>query len=322
MVYVFTFIGEFGYELLNWQGTIRKWVKENKKEDDKIVICSRKGLDLMYEFADYYFDIYKLESLQNVVGDCYTSYVFINNTGPHLDRKQWKITRTGKHIDEIKQDVKQLVTSSVSNYDDIDWTWSCDYRVMDNCHFGLERPGGKGGIYNNGSNQLDFNNNVYAKLFPHNSSIKKVESKLGFSLDDDYILCQTGFRKGYELSKVRIDHNPIIEKLKKECKVVLMDFKTNKLNDSFSNFDSNYKTIQVEDLKEQSVLISNAKRCVFFTEGHLRSHTYLPPMFGKDIEVVAAKDIFSFTEAPLEFWNKNVFTFGGQMISKPYEDIT
>ena len=27
MIYVFTFIGEFGYELLNWQGTIRKWSK-------------------------------------------------------------------------------------------------------------------------------------------------------------------------------------------------------------------------------------------------------------------------------------------------------
>ena len=49
MIYVFTFIGEFGYELLNWQGTLRKWVKENKKEGDEIVVCSRKGLDLMYE---------------------------------------------------------------------------------------------------------------------------------------------------------------------------------------------------------------------------------------------------------------------------------
>ena len=66
MVYVFTFIGEFGYELLNWQGTLRKWVKENKKEEDEIVVCSRKGLDLMYEFADYYLDISQLDSILNV----------------------------------------------------------------------------------------------------------------------------------------------------------------------------------------------------------------------------------------------------------------
>ena len=63
MIYVFTFIGEFGYELLNWQGTIRKWSK-NKKPGDKIVVCSRKGLDVMYESADYYYDISNLDSLK------------------------------------------------------------------------------------------------------------------------------------------------------------------------------------------------------------------------------------------------------------------
>ena len=98
-----------------------------------------------------------------------------------------------------------------------------------------------------------------------------------------------------------------------------MDFNTKKLNDSFSSFKSN--SIQVEDIKEQSVLISNAKRCVFFTEGHLRSHTYLPPMFGKDVEILAAREMFSFSEAPLDFWNENVFKFGGKMIAKPYEDF-
>ena len=129
---------------------------------------------------------------------------------------------------------------------------------------------------------------------------EKIESELGFSLDEDYILCQTGYRAGYDLSKVRIDHDIIIKKLLENNKVVLMDFKTiDRLNDSYSKFNSDYKTIQVEDIKEQSLLITHAKRCVFFTEGHLRSHTYLPPMFGKDVEVIAAKEIFSFPEAPV-----------------------
>ena len=126
----------------------------------------------------------------------------------------------------------------------------------------------------------------------------------------------------YDLSKVRIDHDIIIKKLLENNKVVLMDFKTiDRLNDSYSKFNSDYKTIQVEDIKEQSLLITHAKRCVFFTEGHLRSHTYLPPMFGKDVEVIAAKEIFSFPEAPLDFWNQNIFKFGGKMIAKPYEDL-
>ena len=322
MNYVFTFLGEFGYELLNWQGTIRKWAKENKHEDDKIIICSRKGLDLMYECADYYLDISQLESIQNVVADCYTSFVFLDGTGPHLDRKEWKATRTGEHIDAIKNEVMNLVVDSNPSKLDIKWIWSCDYKVMDGCLFGLERPGGQGGIYNAPHNHLNLNNNEYIKLPTSNSLRDKIEEKLGFSLNEDYILCQTGFREGYELSKVRIDHNKVINKLKEDCRVVLMDFKTFRLHDSYSKFETNYDTIQVEDIKEQSVLISNAKRCVFFTEGHLRSHTYLPPIFGKDVEIVAAKEMFSFAEAPLDFWNKNVFKFGGQMRALPYEDIT
>jgi hypothetical protein len=324
MIYVFTFIGEFGYELLNWQGTLRKWVRENKKEGDEIVVCSRKGLDLMYESADYYLDISQLDSIQNVVADCYTSYVFLEGTGPHLDRKEWKATRTGDHIDAIKNEVMDLVVDSNHKKTNIKWIWSCDYEVLNGCLFGLERPCGKGGIYNVPHNKLNLNNNEY-KCLSVSSNAKNIQERmekdLGFSLNEDYILCQTGFRQGYELSKVRIDHDKIINELKKECKVVLMDFKTFRLHDSFSEFDSNYKTIQVSDIQEQSVLITNAKRCVFFTEGHLRSHTYLPPMFGKDVEVVAAKEMFSFSEAPLDFWNENVFEFGGQMIAKPYEDF-
>ena len=45
MIYVFSFLREFGYELLNWQGTIRKWATLHKQPEDKIIICSRKGLE-------------------------------------------------------------------------------------------------------------------------------------------------------------------------------------------------------------------------------------------------------------------------------------
>ena len=44
-------------------------------------------------------------------------------------------------------------------------------------------------------------------------------------------------------------------------------------------------------------------------------------MFGRDVEIVAAREMFSFSEAPLDFWNEHVFKFGGKMIAKPYEDF-
>ena len=75
MTYVFIFTGEFGYEILNWNGTVRKWVQDNKKEGDTIIICSRQGLELMYEMADYYIDISEIDAYANSIADCYCSYV-------------------------------------------------------------------------------------------------------------------------------------------------------------------------------------------------------------------------------------------------------
>ena len=324
MKYVFTFIGEFGYELLNWQGTIRKWATKYKKENDEIIVCSRKGLDIMYETADWYLDISSLPSMQNVVADCYWSYVFTDGTHAGLPRREWKIKRTGQHIENIKNEINYILKNDLRG-DYVTWVWSCEYQELNDCQFGLITPGGsQGGIYNSPFNQLDINNNVYKKfnLSDDKQKIrKKVENKLGFSLDEDYTLCQTGFRKGYEHTKVRINHEKIINKMSKDCKVVLMDFNTNRLNDSYSKFDTNFDTIEVDNIKEQALLIENSRKCVFFSEGVLRSHTYLPPMFGKDVEVIAPKEIFLKHDAPVDFWNKNVFKFGGQMLAKPYEDI-
>ena len=58
MIYVFTFIGEFGYEMFNWQGVIRKWAKKHKNPDDKIFIYSRQGLKSLYMHLYIYIYIY------------------------------------------------------------------------------------------------------------------------------------------------------------------------------------------------------------------------------------------------------------------------
>lgn len=323
MNYIFAFIGEFGYELFNWQGVVRKWANNYKKDNDKIIICSRKGLDILYEFCDFYIDISEVESLKSSVADCYTSYVFLNGTGPHLPRSEWQAARAGEHITNIKNDIMALVNEQISTYSlETKWVWSCDYEIIEGLHFGLERPGGIGGIYNVGHNQLKVNNNEYVKLEYNEMQRSPVEEKLEFSLNEDYILCQTGFRIGYSLSDLKPDYSKILQQ-PRDIKVVLMDFKTNRLNDSLSAFNvkgDRFYNIQVSSLAEQGVLINYATRCTFFTEGHLRSHTYLPPMFGKDVDVIADEKIFSLHEAPLSFWNKNVFKFGGQMFAIPIRE--
>ena len=85
--YVFIFTGEFGYELLNWNGVVRKWVSENKQPNDTIIICSRKGLELIYEMADYYIDISDIESYKNSIADCYCS--FVRDESNNIIRDGW-----------------------------------------------------------------------------------------------------------------------------------------------------------------------------------------------------------------------------------------
>ena len=70
MTYVFIFTGEFGYELLSWNGVVRKWYHENYKEGDTVIIASRPGLDLIYEMADYYIDLSEIDAYNKCIADC------------------------------------------------------------------------------------------------------------------------------------------------------------------------------------------------------------------------------------------------------------
>ena len=312
MIHAFAFIGEFGYELLNWQGVIRKWAKINKKPDDKIYIFSRRGLESLYEFADEYYDISDLDSYKNTVADCYSAYVWQESDLPFDD---WPIISRGKHLDDIKNDIKQLVDS-----ENIDWTFSCDYVCKNGFHFGLGGPG-NGSIY---SGRLNLDNNEYVKINPTQNNLDKLQSHINIDLNEPYVLCQTGYRpgKGYtNKSKVKIDHNMLCQVIDTDMPVLFLDFDSGRYWDSYSNFDQEYDVYKCNSFNEQATLILNAAHCVFTTEGDFRSHLYLPPMLGKDVEIVASHEVLSLPSASHTFWNDNIFHFGGHMKVYEYEQL-
>ena len=84
MDYIFTFLGEFGYEMFNWQGVIRKWKTLHKKPTDRIIICGRKGLQSVYEYADEYIDISNLESYKKSTAGI---YIAVMEPGKGYDQK-------------------------------------------------------------------------------------------------------------------------------------------------------------------------------------------------------------------------------------------
>jgi len=319
MTYAFVFTGEFGYELFNWQGVVRKWCIENKKPGDKIIVCSRAGLESIYEFADYYINISQVESYNNTIADCYRGYVWEEKENVPLD--DWLVIGSGpkydKLVEQIKFDIKELVYKTISKVDK--WLWSHSYEEMDGLYFGHGGPGG-GSIYSNGQ---FLNNNKYKKIEINNlNKIKSnIQKNVDIDLDSPFILCQTGYRagRGYtRKSKVKIDHN-IIYNNDIDIPFLFLNFDTGRYWDSASNFDSKYSTYTCSNFNEQACLILLADKCIFTTEGDFRSHTYIPPMLGKDVYVIASKEVLSLLSASVNFWNANLFKFGGQIYTYEYE---
>ncbi len=320
MNFIFTMVGEFGYELLNWQGVVRKWASYNKNEKDTITICSRNGLELFYDFADNYVNLSEFDSYNNTIADVYEAFVVTNGNVNELSRSEWNIQRKGEHIEKIKQDVINYVDTFITG--DRKFIWSCDYTELNDFHFGKDPTNTFGGIYDG---TLRVHENDYRKINLDNYfyDIKeKIQNKVDINLDNPFILCQTAFRTGYEhRSGVKIDHKILFEKIKDKYDILFLDFSSGRTLDSFSQFHG-YQSYTTNVLVEQLTLMKLAKYCILTSEGDYRSHFYLPCMVGKDSHVVASRDIMERLSATsCDFYNDNVFTFGGKMINYVYEDV-
>lgn len=315
MTYAFVFTGEFGYELFNWQGVVRKWVSENKKPQDKIIICSRTGLNNIYDFADRYINISQVESYNNTVADCYRGYVWEEKKD--LDFDDWPIIGSGpkydKLVQQIENDIKNIVDEDVDR-----WVWSHTYENFNGLHFGLGGPG-RGSIY---SGAPFLGNNLYKKIIiPNLNEIKtKIQPNIPIDLDQPFILVQTGYRggKGYtNKSKVKINHEKIFKDL--NTPILYLNFDSGRYWDSTSSF--NKTSYKCNNFDEQACLILLSEKCIFTTEGDFRSHTYIPPMLGKDVHVVTSKEVLRLPSCSSRFWNENIFKFGGQMYTYEYESF-
>tara|TARA_R100001594_G_scaffold61044_1_gene95047 strand:+ start:1190 stop:2218 length:1029 start_codon:yes stop_codon:yes gene_type:complete len=327
MTYVFIFTGEFGYELLSWNGVVRKWYQENHKEGDTVIIASRPGLDLIYEMADYYIDLSEIDAYNNCIADCYWSIIKDEN-GKIIRHHQYQkdiFLAVQQVIEEAKlTDVKYIYTPNPGQVE-----------YLNGCEFG------KCGIYGperKPHGRLNVTNNLYKKFTADLSKQKSIEDSLGISLDKPFVLCQTAARSIIRRDKTELEVNEFIEAISKQLPVICLGFDTGRFLDSKSTFNNldgeNIYHCKFSTLREQSCLIEKAKRCIFFTEGDFRSHMYVPPFFGKSLIAVASKAMFDpgptdlvatepgKTNAPLDFWNEHVWNFGGKIEPLYYEEIT
>ena len=179
-----------------------------------------------------------------------------------------------------------------------------------------------GGIYGS----LETKNNIYRKLEPDLGVLPSVQDQLGWVLSEPFVLCQTRHRETRQLSGQllpQVEIRKLIDRVAERIKVVLLSFDTGRAFDSYSRFEDSAGCFAYccRSLPEQACLISFAKHCLFFSEGDLGSHVYVPPMMGKDVSVVAPQSIYQLESAPLEFWNRDVFRFGGRIIPLASEHV-
>ena len=360
MIYIFVFTGEFGFELLNWQGTVRKFASTISSED-YIVCCSRAQVYPLYKSAARYIEISEVESFKKSRA---REYMVVSDADEPIS-----IIRTPLCNYRVNTDIRTLVLQDLEEdkilkYGPYRFIFSSEKTILHGCNFGINQYASLGGIliqkihryarktlpvgqeileqfklflakqldglYHRGDGEiyasLNCNNVIFSKIEADLSCKSSVEEKLGWKLAEPFILCQARQRTISAPSQEEIPIRELaylIRTLAGKVKVVLLSFHTGRWLDSYSQFEttSGCSLYHCTSFPEQACLIHFAGHCVFFTEGDFGSHIYVPPLMGKNVTAVAPQTVFQQESAPIEFWNQYIFQFGGQILPKTTEEI-
>lgn len=319
MVFVFTFLGEFGYELMNWQGVVRKFSR-TLGPADRIVCCSRASVYPLYEMADAYVDITEAPLFKRSRACCYSGTVGAGAPAHRVNRAFDAALRASLRS-FVRRRLQTLEPAWKRAADrELTFVFSSRKTEVRGFTFGCdpERIEVEADIYD----QLDLGANLFVKIRPDLQVRRQVERTLGFDLSEPYVLIQSRARSVGPQSPI-VPKEGLISELAKRMRVVLLSFDTGRAFDSASRFDPSLRCVHYRgrSFPEQACLIEFARHCVFFTEGDFGSHIYVPPLMGKDVVAIAPRRVYELGTAPTDFWNQHVFCFGGRITPKISEEV-
>ena len=318
--YVFVFLGEFGYELLNWQGIVRRFA-ERLPAGSRIVVAGRRGLASWYESASAYVDLSDFAPFQDSVAAGYFA-VPADQPGRRLPPSARELAFDAALRRAIRAEVlRRLELHDGSN---VRCIFSSELTAFPDCAFGVDRHwygrrGSRGNIY--GASDL-LRDNTYRRLEPVCEDHAGLERQLGQGLEEPYALVQLRRREVGPQAGGVLDERRVINALARRMPVAVLSFDTGRLRDSgsWARVPHLGREVRVADFTQQSCLISHARRCVFLTEGDFGSHLYVPPMLGHDVIAVASRQVLAQPSAAAAFWNARVFQFGGQLRPQAAEE--
>lgn len=322
MTYVFVFVGEFGYELLNWHAVVRKFQRLNPGVE---VVCASRGqVAALYPGARY-VDIGHVPRFRASVATGY---------GATLEGEEQLASDANAQFDrELRRDLRRAVLDGLR--DQLGWkllalrarrmrfVFSSSKTRVSDCTFGADpllfgAVPAEGDIYD----LLDLHNDLY---FPvqADTTVRPALERRGMSFERPYVLVQSRRRAIRLRSTASVGERRLLDALAARTRVVVTEFATGRAQDSFSapEAERGVERVTVGGFPEQSCLVHHAAACVFLTEGDFGSHIYVPPLLGRDVLAVAPRDVYELGTTPISFWNRHVFRFGGAIRPVAAEDL-
>lgn len=295
----FVFLGEFGYELLNWQARLRQLSRNNPSLN--LIVASRGATKMLYEDFASFVSLDDAPGFLDFAADGY--FVRAPRTSPN-SRADRKASAALRRSIESYLKVTLRVSSLIVIFSDRKSV--VNGQILGCGRFEYGHADCEGDIYQ----QLDTSRNDYIQL----SSI----SDLAPQSAKNSLLIMRASRGRITRFHGKVSEAEIISRLAADFPVKLMEFDSNRWDDTEGRFGvTDIERVTVSSLREQVDLIASSRLCVFFTEGDFRSHTYIPPMCGRDVFVLGEAALFG--NGNLQLWNQEVFRFGGQIRPLPLE---
>ena len=300
--YVFIFLGEFGYELLDWQGKIRHLKKNNPTI--QMAILSRNSCEYLYK------DMGKFIPLE-------TSTFYIESKAdsyfarpPH--QKNSRINEVFFSL-RIHRSIKKLV-QSIFQDSKPQLIFSDRVTFLEQIQFGANLI-----LHGHNLKTASYQTGIYetVTLCGNDFQIPIYQTPLADKVRENYILFMKSERSSHNKDFQKIDVEDYLQGIiPSSIKKILMEYRSSRVFDSHGSIDADrlpnsITQVSVETLSQQLELIENAEFCVFFSQGDLRSHVYLPPLIGKDVYVISSNQIANYSY--IDHWNANVFNFGGKI---------
>lgn len=306
-LYIFIFVGEFGYELINWQGKVRKFVEFNP--DALVAISGKNACEVLYrDFSDIYIALDECRAYKHSFADRYFA---------HAKNYRYK-GKISDLIDEIwavkfrllvkKFLIKELRKKVEPNFRPF-FVFSDLPKNIDGLTFGAPRSffsrlfcSKPQDIYLNAPIQENSYRDIAENLRAHEISHVEVFSQ---SMRPRAII-QTASRNRINRVQNFLDEEVFLNEIAKYWEVYLLEYESTRNSDTQGTFKlDSFQKIRVKTLAEQISYLSKADVCISFTHGDFRSNTYVPALAGLKSFVITDKETLK--NSDIKLWNESVF---------------